>query len=1041
MNARTFRRTVLCLIALATAGAARAQEEVLSAATMQKLRSAYDAFKNDAGVREIERRANANPHDRTAVDALLKRMPLSPLEHLQIDMEVRHYEIAVPRFLQELHVRWMRLNEPLARSLYGDEHVDQVLAEWPVDYGDDITSIDALATVGTNRNAASTASPAPNAFDGEIQIAVNHRNTNQMVASANTWGTAGTPCNNNSTLSVFYSSDGGATWGYTCAPSNNVMALGTCTGTVFGSDPALYWNDNNEVFLDYMLLCSTTTSTKYSMVVARSTNGGATWTKQGIIKNAWATGTLEDKNFYAVDNTAASPFYGRHYTCWDRANNEKFAYSSNNGVSWTEVDLPSAGVGGIDLGCEIAVEKTGTVHVVFDSLTCSSTCTDERMWYTKSTNGGVSWSTPVQVHDNNLAGFSGSNKPPVEDNRGINPFGAIDVDNSTGSCSGTLYAVFSDYVSGGATETDVWLTRSTNGGTTWGTPVKINDDGLAGRTQFHPFVQVDQSNGNVIVAWHDARNDTNNRKVEIYAARSANCGVSFEANVKASQPSSEFNNSGISYIDENTTDNGNRNPNQYGEYMGLDVKNNKAYIAWTDTRHFYPGSTTNAQKENVGFATIDFGAVCVPPAVPTGVTATAAGQSQINVSWNASAGAITYNILRSTTNGGPYVQVGTSATTSFSDTGLACNTTYYYVIQAASACTSANSAQAQATTSACPACTTTSLYTNNFDSASGLSDWTKGTFLGGGSTASWIGVQACTAKSGANVFRYGGSTCTSDYTANDFNFAMPKGPTGISVPAGATTSRLSFWHRRDFESGYDGATLALSVDGGASYWYVPPSAILSGTPYNGTIAADCPPAGAAGATVFTGNDTAFTNTVVDLDAACNAASGTSTGCAGRTLRIVFISITDCTVTGDGWFLDDVNVTSCVPSAGPPALDYFTATPCRLVDTRDPVGPDGGPALQPGVTRTFALAANCGIPVTAKALSVNITAVEPTSNGNLSLFPAGETPPTASSINFQAGLTRANNALLSLSAAGAIEVLSNTTAPVDFILDVTGWFEP
>ncbi|HKH44541.1 MAG TPA: proprotein convertase P-domain-containing protein [Thermoanaerobaculia bacterium] len=615
---------------------------------------------------------------------------------------MRHYEVFVPRFLQDLHVRWIELREPLARQMYGDEYVNQVLTGWPVDTGNDITGdLTRAATVGTNRNAASTDVPAPNEYDGEIQIAVNHRNTNQMVAAANTWGNAGAACNSNQTQSIFYSSNGGTTWDYTCAPSNNVFTLGTCSGTVFGSDPALYWNDNNEVFLNYMLLCSTATTTQYSMVVARSADGGATWVKQGVIKNAWATGTLEDKNFYVIDNTLASPFYGRHYTCWDRANNEKFAYSTNNGVTWTEVDLPTAPVGGIDLGCEIAVQKNGTVHVVWESLTCGSTCTDERMWYTQSTNGGVSWSTPVQVHDHNLAGFSGSNKPPVADQRGIAPFGAVDVDNSGGACDGTLYATYGDYTSGGATETDIWVTRSTNGGATWGTPVKVNDDGLAGRTQFHPFLQVDQSNGHVVVAWHDARNDANNRKVELFTARSTNCGVSFEANVKASQNSAEFNNSGISYTDENSTDNPNRNPNQYGEYFGLDVKSGKAYMAWVDTRHFYPGSSTNAQKENVGFAVVDFGVACTPPAAPTGVTATAASQTQINVSWTASAGATSYNILRSTTSGGPYTQVGTSATTSFSDASLTCNTAYFYVVQAVGACASANSAQATATTSAC----------------------------------------------------------------------------------------------------------------------------------------------------------------------------------------------------------------------------------------------------------------------------------------------------------------------------------------------------
>ncbi|HSN88124.1 MAG TPA: hypothetical protein VL025_15300, partial [Thermoanaerobaculia bacterium] len=183
-------------------------------------------------------------------------MPLSPLEYLQIDMEVKHYEVFVARYMQQLHVRWVKLNEELARDYYGDEKVSQWLSGWPVDTGEEILDFD-KATAGTNRNAASTDSPAPDGYDGEIQIAVNHRNTNQMVAAANTFGNAGAACNNNATQAVFYSSNGGTTWDYTCAPSNNVFALGTCSGTVFGSDPALYWNDNNEVFLNYMLLCGT----------------------------------------------------------------------------------------------------------------------------------------------------------------------------------------------------------------------------------------------------------------------------------------------------------------------------------------------------------------------------------------------------------------------------------------------------------------------------------------------------------------------------------------------------------------------------------------------------------------------------------------------------------------------------------------------------------------------------------------------------------------------------------------------------------------
>lgn len=911
---RVVRRavTALCLMTLATSGAAFAGAGLSAPALEKRLRDAYDAFQRDASLKALDRRASANLKDGVAVDEFLKKMPLSPLDLWQVDMQVKHYEVFIPSFIQDLHVRWIEVNEKLARELYGDTRVDQILSRWPVHTGEDVLGDPLRATVGTNRNVASTFTPAPTNYDGEIQIAVNHRNTNQMVAAANTWNGASAACNNEQTQAVFYSSDGGTSWSYTCAPSNNVMALGTCTGSVFGSDPALYWNDNNEVFLNYMLLCSTATSTQYSMVVARSANGGATWVKQGIIKNSWGTGVLEDKNFYAIDNTATSPFYGRHYTCWDRSNNEKSAYSTNNGVTWTEVDLPTAPVGGIDLGCEIAVQKNGTVHVVWESLTCGANCTDERMWYTRSTNGGVSWSAPVQVHDHNLNGFAAGtgSKPPVSDNRGIAPFGAIDVDNSGGACDGTLYATYGDFTSGGATETDIWVTRSTNNGATWGTPVKVNDDGLANRTQFHPFLQVDQSNGSVVVGWHDARNDANNRKVDYYVARSTNCGVSFEANVKASANSAEFNNSGISYSDENTTDNPNRNPNQFGEYLGLDVKNGKAYMAWVDTRHFYPGSSTNAQKENLGFAVIDFGAACVPPAAPTGLTATG-GTNQVSLSWTAVAGATSYNILRSTTSGGPYTQVGTSATTSATDLGLLCNTGYFYVVQASNgSCASGNSAQASATTAACPACTTTTRYSNTFETGTGLSDWVKGTFVSGGSTTSWRGIQTCTAQGGTKIFRYGGTSCTADYGNNNFNYAQPNGTGGIAIPAGSTTTRLSFGHRRAFESGFDGGTLAVSVDG-TNYTFVPTAAILTNG-YTGTVSASCPPAGSAGTSIWTGTAAAFVTSTVDLDAACNAATGTTTGCAGRSVRIAFTTISDCSTTGDGWFLDNVTVTACTP---------------------------------------------------------------------------------------------------------------------------------
>jgi hypothetical protein len=103
---------------------------------------------------------------------------------------------------------------------------------------------------------------------------------------------------------------------------------------------------------------------------------------------------------------------------------------------------------------------------------------------------------------------------------------------------------------------------------------------------------------------------------------------------------------------------------------------------------------------------------------------------------------------------------------------------------------------------------------------------------------------------------------------------------------------------------------------------------------------------------------------------------------------------------------------------------------------------GGPALSAGMVRTFTIAGQCQIPLSAKSISANVTVTQPTGQGHLVLFPAGGTVPGVSTINFRPGQTRANNAILSLGAGGNLSVVSGQ-APgntVHFILDVNGYFQ-
>lgn len=126
------------------------------------------------------------------------------------------------------------------------------------------------------------------------------------------------------------------------------------------------------------------------------------------------------------------------------------------------------------------------------------------------------------------------------------------------------------------------------------------------------------------------------------------------------------------------------------------------------------------------------------------------------------------------------------------------------------------------------------------------------------------------------------------------------------------------------------------------------------------------------------------------------------------------------------------------STPPEPLDFYTLVPCRLFDTRIDV-----PALQPLSQRTFTVTGICGVPSTAKALSLSLTAIEAAAPGYLTLFPGDLADvPTVSAINFRAGLTRANNAITQVSSdgTGQIIVFNGSNGTVHMVLDVNGYFE-
>jgi len=135
---------------------------------------------------------------------------------------------------------------------------------------------------------------------------------------------------------------------------------------------------------------------------------------------------------------------------------------------------------------------------------------------------------------------------------------------------------------------------------------------------------------------------------------------------------------------------------------------------------------------------------------------------------------------------------------------------------------------------------------------------------------------------------------------------------------------------------------------------------------------------------------------------------------------------------DGYFVPDGTDSS--------GLAFFPLTPCRVADTRNAAGPLGGPSLTGGAARSFPVqSSSCGIPATAQAYSLNITAVPQGTLGYLTAWPSGQTQPLVSTLNSYTGTVTANAAIVPAGGSGDVSIyVTNST---DVVLDVNGYFAP
>jgi hypothetical protein len=147
--------------------------------------------------------------------------------------------------------------------------------------------------------------------------------------------------------------------------------------------------------------------------------------------------------------------------------------------------------------------------------------------------------------------------------------------------------------------------------------------------------------------------------------------------------------------------------------------------------------------------------------------------------------------------------------------------------------------------------------------------------------------------------------------------------------------------------------------------------------------------------------------------------------------------TDVILDVSGYFVQ-------APSTGQ-AMLYTPVTPCRLIDTRNPAGPLGGPYLSAGKPRTFSLAGQCGLPNLSNGgvLSVNVTAVPRSGTlGYLTVWGTAEAEnatPITSTLNAPTGTVVANAAFLTINPGTNTSISAFAYNDTDLVVDVTGYF--
>ncbi len=213
---------------------------------------------------------------------------------------------------------------------------------------------------------------------------------------------------------------------------------------------------------------------------------------------------------------------------------------------------------------------------------------------------------------------------------------------------------------------------------------------------------------------------------------------------------------------------------------------------------------------------------------------------------------------------------------------------------------------------------------------------------------------------------------------------------------------------------------------------------VSGVAGNGSVQVSWLAPGSTGGSPITGYSVA-SSPVVSPPAGCTlvlALTCDFTGLTNGTAYTFKVTATNAIGTGPASSAS-APVTPAVPAGA-----YFHAlTPARVLDSRPGPGNTGGytSPWTAGTVRTVTVGGHGGVPANADSVVLNVTVADTTSSSYLSVWPTGQSQPTASSLNWTAGEVIPNAVTVKLGSSGQISVF-NQAGSADVIIDVAGYYD-